>query len=138
MKRILSISLALLLLTSGMHLTIASHFCGDMLAQVKWSMDRELASCGMENGVETHPKGIALHEACCKDVVSTYATDGQYQFQSLELKAFSPQVISSFTAPLSMLFKSQDPADFHYTHVFPPGKVLPTQVLQENICVFLI
>jgi len=137
MKKILTPFLALLLLLSGMHLSVASHYCGGMLAQVKWSFDRELASCGMESQ-KTPQKGISIDQNCCFDELSTYTTDGQYQFQSLELKAFSPQVISSFTAPLSMLFKSQDPADFHYTHVFPPGNVLPSQVLQENICVFLI
>ena len=137
MKKIVSALLALLLLISGMQLSVASHYCGGTLTQVKWSLNHELATCGME-GDDSPQKGIVLEQPCCQDKLSTYTTDGQYQFQSLELKAFSPQVISSFTAPLSMLFKSQDPADFHYTHVFPPGNVLPTQVLQENICVFLI
>lgn len=138
MKRFLSISLALLLLASGMHLTVASHYCGGMLAQVKWSVDRELGSCGMEGEAEHHPKGIALHEACCNDVVTTYTTDGQYQFQSLELKKFSPAVIAQFTVPQSILFKSQQPVDYLYTHVFPPGIVFPTKVAQESICVFII
>jgi hypothetical protein len=138
MKRILSISLALMLLLSGMHLTVASHFCGGMLAQVKWSMDKELASCGMEGMAEPNPTGIALHEACCNDVVSTYTTDGQYQVQSLNIQKHVPQLISQFSVPQSLLFKSQQPADYHHTHVFPPGETAPTQVFQENICVFLI
>jgi len=137
MKKILPPFLALLLLVSGMHLSVASHYCGGTLAQVKWSFDRELATCGMK-GEQNPQKGIVLEQPCCMDVLSTYTTDGQYQFQSLELKKSTPQVIASFTAPLSMLFKSQEPAYFNYTHVFPPGKVLPSQVLQENICVFLI
>jgi hypothetical protein len=138
MKRILSISLAILLLTSGMHMTMASHFCGGMLAQVKWSMDRELASCGMEGEAEHQPKGITLHEACCNDVVSTYTTDSQYQVQSLELKKITPVVLACFTVPQCHLFKSQHPADYLYTHVFPPGEKVPNQVFLEDICVFLI
>lgn len=137
MKKILTPFLALLLLLSGMHLSVASHYCGGMLAQVKWSFDRELATCGME-GENTPRKGIVLDQPCCQDELSTCTTDGQYQFQSMELKKFTPQVVTCFSAPLCMLFKSQEPADFHYTHVFPPGKVLPSQVFQEDICVFLI
>lgn len=138
MKRILSLSLALLLLASGMHLTVASHYCGGMLAQVKWSVNRELGSCGMEGEAERHPDGIALQEACCNDVVSAYATDGQYQVQSLELKKFSPSVIALVTVPQCLLFKSQQPADYHYTHVFPPGNSSASGVSLESICVFLI
>jgi len=137
MKKILTPFIALLLLVSGMHLSVASHYCGGTLAQVKWSFNHELASCGMEGEHDAH-QGITIEQPCCQDQLSTYTTDGQYQFQSLELKKFTPQVIACFTAPISLLFKSQKPVDHLYSHVFPPGIVLPTQVVQENICVFLI
>lgn len=137
MKKIVPAFLALLLLLSGMHLSVASHFCGGTLAQVKWSFNQELASCGMK-GEHIASQGIVIEQPCCKDELSSYTTDGQYQFQSLELKKIVPQVIACFIAPVSLLFKSQKPVDFLYTHVFPPGIILPNQVLQENICVFLI
>src|ERR1035437_1730601 len=137
MKKILPPFLALLLLVSGMHLSVASHYCGGMLAQVKWSFDRELASCGME-GHQTPQKGIVLDQNCCFDELSPYTIDGQYQIQSLELKAFTPQIIACYSVPLNLLFKSQEPVYYHHTHVFPPGETAPTQVFQENICVFLI
>jgi len=138
MKKIVSAFLALLVLISGMHLSVASHYCGGTLAQVKWSFNKELATCGMERELGTAQKGIILEQPCCQDELSTYTTDGQYQFQSLELKKHVPQVIACFTAPVSLLFKSQKPVDFLYTHIFPPGIVFPNQVTQENICVFLI
>jgi len=138
MKKIVSAFLALLLLISGMHISVASHYCGGTLAQVKWSFTKELASCGMEGELGTTPKGMILEQPCCQDELSTYATDGQYQLQSLELKKCVPQVIACFSVPVSLLFKSQEPVDYLYTRVFPPGIVFPNQVLQENICVFLI
>ncbi len=137
MKKIVSTFLALLLLISGMHVSVASHYCGGTLAQVKWSFNKELASCGME-GEHDALHGITIEQPCCQDELSTYTTDGNYQLQSLELKKCVPQVIACFTAPVSLLFKSQKPADYLYTRVFPPGIVLPNQVLLENICVFLI
>ena len=138
MKKIVSAFLALLLLISGMQLSVASHYCGGTLAQVKWSFDKELATCGMENPDEALPNGLLLNQSCCQDELSTYTTDGQYQFQSLELKKHVPQVIACFTAPVSLLFKSQEPVDLLYTHVLPPGIVSPNRVTQESICVFLI
>lgn len=137
MKKIVSTFLALLLLISGMHLSVASHYCGGTLAQVKWSFNKELASCGME-GEHDAPQGIMIEQPCCHDELSTYTTDGQYQLQSFELKKCVSQVIACFTAPVSLLFKSQEPVDYLYTSVFPPGIVFPNQVVQENICVFLI
>ena len=59
MKKIVSAFLALLLLISGMHLSVASHYCGGMLAQVKWSFDKELATCGME-GEHNTLQGIVI------------------------------------------------------------------------------
>jgi len=137
MKKTVSALLALLLLISGMHLSVASHYCGGTLAQVKWSFDKELATCGME-GAHDALQGIMLEQPCCQDELSTYTTDGQYQIQSLELKKIIPQVIACFTAHIRFLFKSQEPVDYLYTHVLPPGNVLPSRVIQENICVFLI
>jgi len=138
MKKNISAFLALLLLISGMHLSVASHYCGGTLAQVKWSFNKELATCGMENPNETLPLGQLLEQPCCQDELSTYTTDGNYQLQSFELKKCAPQVIACFTAPINLLYKSQEPVDYLYTHVFPPGEISPTQVLQENICVFLV
>lgn len=137
MKKSISALLALLLLISGMNVSVASHYCGGTLAQVKWSFNKELASCGME-GEHDAPQGITLNQPCCHDELSTYSTDDQYHFQSLVLKKLAPQVIACFIAPVSLLFKSQEPVDYLYTHEFPPGIVFPSQVALENICVFLI
>jgi hypothetical protein len=137
MKKILTPLLAVLLLLSGMHLSVASHYCGGTLAQVKWSFNHALASCGME-GEHNAIQGIVVEQPCCQDKLTNYTTDGYFQFQSLEIKHFTPHVIACFTAPVNLLFNSQKPADQLYTHVFPPGETTPTQVFQECICVYLI
>lgn len=137
MKKIVSSLLALMLLLSGMHLSVASHYCGGMLAQVKWSFIQELAGCGME-GEHNTKQGVLVDQSCCQDQISSYSTDGQYQIQSLELKKRTPQVLAFFTAPLSLLSTTQQPAGRVLTPVFPPGKISPNQVTQEKVCVFLI
>jgi hypothetical protein len=55
MKKLLSRSVALIILLTGMNLTISSHFCGGVLAATKVSFTGKLASCGMESGQKTIP-----------------------------------------------------------------------------------
>ena len=47
-EKLLSISFALLILLSGMHFTIDTHYCGGEFAASKASFLGELVSCGME------------------------------------------------------------------------------------------
>lgn len=136
MKRILSITLALLLLTSSLHLTVASHICGGSLAQVKWSMDHELGSCGMEGEAEHHPQGITLHEACCQDVVSAWSTDGQYQVSAQTFNAVAPQVLACMEIPSYPIFNNLKLTAV--MQVFPPGGCEPSRVELERVCVYRI
>lgn len=136
MKRILSLSLALLLLSSGMHLTLASHFCGGMLAQAKWSVDNELGTCGMEGEAEHHPQGITLHETCCQDVVSAWSTDGQYQASAMDIKPFAPVVLACLPTPSCSFETMWKP--LNCLPVFPPGTLQPTRVTQEDLCIYRI
>jgi hypothetical protein len=136
MKRILALTLALLLLTSSLHLTVASHYCGGSLAQVKWSMDKALGTCGMEGEAEHHPQGISLHEACCQDVVSAWSTDGQYQVSALAFKQFVPDAIACLETPARSIESQWKPVNVNPVH--PPGETSPTQVLLEKICLYRI
>lgn len=137
MKKIVSSLLALLLLISGMHLSVASHYCGGMLAQVKWSFNREMAGCGMDCEHDANHV-VVMETSCCQDQISSYSTDDQYQLKSLDKKRLIPQVLASYSAPLSLLSNTQQPAGRVLTPTFPPGKISPYKVTQESICVFLI
>jgi len=53
MRKLSSISLAILILLAGMHITIATHFCGGEIAATKVSLAGIAASCGMESDKNT-------------------------------------------------------------------------------------
>jgi len=75
MKKIFSILFAAMILLSGMHLSIATHYCGGEISQVMLSFSHENASCGMcgEKETTTIEKNVS-NEACCKDEMSFYVS----------------------------------------------------------------
>ena len=49
MKKTVTILSAFLILLSGVHFTIATHYCNERLAGTKISLSGKTASCGMES-----------------------------------------------------------------------------------------
>ena len=139
MKKLLSISFALLILLSGMHLTIATHHCGGEFAASKVSFSDELASCGMEGSDDksTLPgKHFSTH--CCDDKVSVLAVDNNYAPSFSEFKAFSQPVLRVFNIPASFHLQPLLVLNPFNTNVHPPGNYLVSDVSLPDICVFRI
>jgi len=139
MKKLFSISIALLMLLSGMQLTISTHYCGGELADSKVSVLGHRASCGMEGTTDecTQP-GNHLESSCCNDNVSVYAVDHNYSPSFTEFKAFSQTVLQVFTIPENSTLHSITPLGQLFTDVSPPGLILANAVSLPKICVFRI
>jgi hypothetical protein len=139
MKKLFSISLAFLMLISGMQLTISRHYCGGELADSKVSMAGHIASCGMESSTDecTQP-GNHLESSCCNDNVSVYAVDHNYSPSFTGFKAFSQTVLQVFTIPENNTLHSITALSLLYTDVSPPGNLLFSAVSLPKICVFRI
>ncbi len=139
MKRLLSISFAFLILLSGMHLTVATHFCGGKIAFTKLSVSGELASCGMEGKTDkcTLPVKFKTHN-CCKDKVSAFVVDNNYAPTFSEFKVFPQPVLHAFILPLFLSDFSQATLTHICTNVSPPGHFLVSDVSLPGICVFRI
>src|SRR5450759_1840217 len=79
MKKGVSISLVLLLLTAMLHFTIATHFCGGRVAASQVSLSGKLASCVMEFAEKDFPlAGPHFITHCCEDIVAFCGTDSNY------------------------------------------------------------
>src|SRR5450759_4132645 len=79
MKKGVSISLVVLMLTAMLHLTIATHFCGGKVAASKVSLSGKLASCGMEcSEKDLFIPGTHIITHCCDDVVTFCGIDSNY------------------------------------------------------------
>jgi len=139
MKKLFSILFAGMILLSGMHLSIASHLCGGELAAVKWSVLNEKAGCGMEmvKPVNSAQKSFDT-ETCCKDEMSYYAVDNNYNPSTNQLNPPVNQLLQVFYIPTTLGIQFINANHSTNTNVQPPGKYLASAVTLPDICVFLI
>jgi hypothetical protein len=138
MKKLLSISFALLILLSGMHLTIATHFCGGELAASKASFSGERASCGMETDKDYLLPGIHIEKDCCKNEVSVLSVDHNFSPSFTVFKIFSPNLLQVFEVPTCIQLHSLTAVNLTCRNAQPPGNFLINTVSLPKICVFRI
>jgi hypothetical protein len=89
MKKLISILLAFLVLTSAIHFTIATHYCSGNLAAVKFSLTGQKATCGMVEEATTCPLKNSVRAHCCSDHLTLVAADQD------KISSFSIQRISN-------------------------------------------
>lgn len=139
MKKILSIIFALLILLSGMHLSLATHFCGGEIAAVKWSVSGEIASCGMENQNQSCPiQNAVSSKSCCQDEVAIYSVDNNYNPSTFELKKVASHIIQVFYIPVNLLFNFSSASSSLLAYISPHNKLQISLVSLPDICVFRI
>ena len=139
MKKLLSISFAFLILLSGMHLTIATHYCGDEFAASKISFSGKLATCGMEGETDQLSKtSNQLEKHCCDNHVSSFSVDHNYAPSFTDFNSFAQNILQVFIVPASIDFHSLTAINLNSTDTSPPGNLLLHAVSLPKICVFLI
>ena len=139
MKKFLTISLALLILLSGMHFTIATHYCGGKIAATKISLSGKEASCGMISGHESDNSGeTRISKQCCDNEFSVYKIDSDYSPSAFHSKEITQNIIHEFCIPEGFSFHSTNAVLTHPTNVSPPDYFLANAVSMAGICVFRI
>lgn len=139
MKKLFSISLAFIMLLSGLQLTISMHYCGGELAQSKVSLTGHVASCGMESATDDCTHASTIEESsCCKNKVSVYEIDHNYAPSFSEFKASAQTVLQVFVIPENITFQSLTAINQTVTDTSPPGNLLSSAVSLPKICVFRI
>jgi len=138
MKKVLSIVFAMLILVSGMHLSIATHFCGGEIAAVKWSVTGEKGTCGMEQAQTKCPIHDVFTSNCCQDEVSVCTVDSNYSPSDFQLKKFLAPLIHVFSIPESFSLNSFSTPSSLYTSINPRDRLQISAVNLERLCVFRI
>ncbi len=139
MKKLLSILFALTIILSGLHISMATHICGGEVAAVKWSVSEQLASCGMVGMDKEIPSEPTLSpESCCKNEVSEFIVDSNYNPSVLQNNAPDLQVLQVFYIPEIIGLLSISSNNSLNTNVQPPGNYIASAVSLPRICVFLI
>jgi len=140
MKKLISILFAVVLLLSGLHISMATHLCGGEVAAVKWSVSHQLASCGMEiSEIQNHGGQPTLEpESCCENEIINFAVDSNYSGFSLEVNEPVVQLLQVFYIPEIVGLSDELTTNNLHTNVQPPGKFQASAVDLPQICVFLI
>jgi hypothetical protein len=139
MKKGFSIVMAVLVLLTGLHLSVASHFCCGKLVAVKISITAEKATCGMEeeSGMKV-PSGKFFKTHCCINELSTLIVDSSYSPSTSLSIDFTHKIVPVFPTPV--LDVANDFVLEQYSHpIFsPPGIFRKKSVDLTEICVFRI
>ena len=138
MKKLFSISFAFLILLSGMHISIATHFCGGEVAAVKWSLSEQKATCGMDKRTQSCPADKDMISGCCHNEISTYNIDNNYTPSFFQLKKVSKTPLQVFNVPVSTLFNLSFAVSSSRNNVSPPDISSPSAVSLADICIFRI
>jgi hypothetical protein len=139
MKKGISISLVLLMLTAMSHINVATHFCGGKFAASKISLSGKLASCGMEGSEKKSPlSGSDFTTHCCNDVVTFCGTDSNYESSFSFLSESHLDNFKVFALPLGLSVNSYKDLIPIYTNVSPPGELMSNNVDLSDICVLRI
>jgi hypothetical protein len=139
MKKVVSISLAFLMLAAVLHLSVATHYCGGKIAASKISISGKLATCGMESDIIENPLlGTNLRSHCCDNVLIFYGISSNYfpsfSFIPESLQHTFPFLLTSLGLPAQSLAVLIP----FYKDVSPPDALMSTNVDLSDICVFRI
>jgi len=138
-KKIFAISLACIVILSGMNLTFATHYCSGEYAGSRISITGKKASCGMRSDKESRPVfGTHLSRHCCEDKISLYSVDNNYSPSEFHFnRIVVPQVILCFISEASLLPSGIFSSSIH-TNISPPDDYRTNAVCMAEICVFRI
>ena len=139
MKKLISLFFAILILLSGMNLSLAAHSCGGELSALKVSFTHEKASCGMCATEQTNPTEKSINsEGCCKDQMSFLEVDHNYNPTSFQINTPNIQLLQVFYIPSTLGIHSFNNNASLNTNVQPPGNNIASAVSLPDICVFRI
>ncbi len=138
MKKGISIVFATIILISGMHLSIAEHFCGGNKVAVKWSFYGEKAGCGMEKNQNTCPVSNGISSNCCKNEIAYFSVDSNYNLAVFQINDITKKIVQVFTAPVNLFPYSYIASLSSFAKVSPPDKPWANAVSLAYICVFRI
>jgi hypothetical protein len=139
MKRFATILLAFVLLISGMHFSVATHFCGGKVAAVKISLSGIKAGCGMVSDASSAPsRKPQVSTRCCFDELTVYKVESHYAPSAFDSKIVTANKIHAVSLvqvglPNNIFSVHAELADHR-----PPEPFAVNAVNPAEICVFRI
>jgi len=139
-KKVFSISFLLLMLTTTLRLTVATHYCSGHIAALKVSLSGKLASCGMAECTENNSNITESHisKHCCNDVIKFCGTDSNYDPSFTVIPDFNQYNSDIFNIPAGLPLLPSASLKSLDINVRPPGILMSSSVDLTDICIFRI
>jgi hypothetical protein len=139
MKKFISISLTLFLLTAMLHLSVATHYCCGKLSSSKISISGKLATCGMEDDKSELPMtGSVFTKHCCDNFLTICSINSIFFPSFSFLHESHWQLFQVFSVPADL---NPNPIAFiksNSLNASPPGASACNSVDLSDICVLRI
>jgi len=137
MKKVFHIIGAIVILASGLNVSIDHHYCGGTLAGTKLSLTGELASCGMEDKARDCSGEPSIENRCCEDQVTHISLNSKYYPEYFKLaNRFAGKIIQAVPV-CNIPFICPDVTRIT-SWTLPPGERIKADITQSGICVFRI
>lgn len=139
MRKGVSILFSLVLLLSGAHFTVATHFCGGEIAARRLTLSGKLATCGMEGSegsCRSSENKINFH--CCDNKVVTIGIINNFNIPVSLVNDEPTQKIQAFSAPVHLKLISLQNHNIIFNDTGPPGEFSASAVKLNYICTFRI
>lgn len=139
MKKIIPVSLMLLMLIALLHFSVATHYCSGTEAGSRISLSGKLATCGMESGDNDLPlTGLHFTRHCCDNVLVFCGINGFY-FPSFSFVPESCQTnFKIFSIPAGISVNTTGYLKTTYTSAGPPDILSSSSVDLASICILRI
>ena len=126
--KIVSFTLAILVLLSTFSFTVDKHYCGDFLVDVSFMGDAD--DCGTES------EKIVFKKSCCKDEI--HQIEGQDELQQASVDDFNldkQQFLAAFYISYNDLFVENESQKNDYINFSPPEIPCNYQVLYQSFLI---
>lgn len=139
MKKIISISLTLIMMATVLHFSVATHYCCGTVEATKISLSGKLATCGMEYNEKDIPQtGSHFASHCCDNAILFYGINSNY-FPSFSYVSESYQHhFQVFNLPAGVTHCSSVSYRSINTSVSPPDVSVYNSVDLSDICILRI
>ena len=138
MKEILSIALALIMLSTNMGFAVATHYCGGMAVESQLVFGHEALDCGMANmdkDCETPLEGMHLSKKpCCENKYQSLDTEDDFK-PTIAHSMVNVEFVAAFLVTFLHLPISSTNEESQYANYSPPLIDQDISVLHQ---VFLI
>ncbi len=137
MKKAATVFIAIILVVSGMNLSIDRHFCSGNLVAVKLSVTGQHATCGMTQVSDDMAGPQSVNKKCCDDQFRELSISGNYYPEHFHIPQIFPAG-SKILLPSPMITCGSLPVSFNPEKEPPPGSCPLFSLSQPQSCVFRI